>query len=67
MRIWTLLLAGIPPILLNAIIIPLIIKKKKKTYTLYFVFFFEFLLTQSVWILGLGIPLILGLNKIIKT
>ena len=53
------ILGGIPPVLLNAIFIPLIIifVSEGGNMAVYWAYFGDFMLTQSVWVYGLGIPL----------
>lgn len=55
-------LAGIPPVLLNAIFLPLIwIAFADETVYLYS--FLSTLLTQTVWVYGLGLPMCYVLKK----
>ena len=68
--VWKVLLGGLFPVLLNAILIPLIIVLligdlggMGTAVSAYFFFFGSFLLTESVWIYGLGTPLYLALKK----
>lgn len=60
------ILGAIPPILLNAIGIPFIIilVGEGETMESYFIYFLQFLLTQSVWIYGLGLPLYQGVKRL---
>jgi uncharacterized membrane protein len=56
------LLAGLPPVLLNAALLPLIwIAFSAETIYLYS--FLSTLLTQSVWVYGLGLPVYYVLKK----
>lgn len=64
-------LGGLFPVLLNAIFIPLIIVfligdlgGMGTALSAYFFFFGSFLLTECVWIYGLGIPLYFTLTKL---
>ena len=68
--VWKVLLGGLFPVLLNAIFIPLIIVLligdlggMGTAVNAYFFFFGSFLLTESVWIYGLGTPLFFALKK----
>lgn len=60
------LFGGIPPVLLNAIGIPLIIilVTEGESMAVYWLYFGEFLLTQSVWIYALGVPLFYGVKRL---
>ena len=60
------ILGAVPPVLFNAIGIPLIIilVGEGETMESYTVYFLQFLLTQSVWIYGLGLPLYVGVKKL---
>ncbi|MDD4002862.1 MAG: QueT transporter family protein, partial [Clostridia bacterium] len=56
------LIAGLPPVLLNAALLPLIwIAFSAETIYLYS--FFSTLLTQTVWVYGLGLPMYYVLKK----
>ena len=56
------LLAGLPPVLLNAALLPLIwIAFSAETIYLYS--FLSTLLTQTVWVYGLGLPMYYVLKK----
>ena len=62
-------LGGLFPVLLNAAIIPLVIiffgdGAGDSALLAYFSFFGSLLLTQSVWIYGLGTPLYLSVSKL---
>ena len=62
------ILGGIPPILFNAIGIPLIIiLVSGDSMALYWTIFGQMMLTQSVWIYALGIPLYFAILKLRKT
>lgn len=57
-----LFLGGLFPVVLNAIVIPLIIVflcggYNGSAWVAYFTYMGSFLLTQSVWVYGLGVPL----------
>jgi uncharacterized membrane protein len=62
---------GIPPVLLNALIIPLIIVflcggenlQNTGVWATYFSIVASFILTQTVWVYGLGAPLYFTLQK----
>ena len=62
------LLGAVPPILFNAIGIPFIIilVGEGETMESYFIYFLQLLLTQSVWIYGLGFPLYIGVKRLRK-
>lgn len=64
-------LGGLFPVVLNAIIIPLIIVflcdgagAGQSVWVAYFSFVGSFLLTQSIWIYGLGAPLYLAVDRL---
>ena len=64
-----LFLGGLFPVLLNAIIIPLIIlflAGSGATFSAYLVMVLIFLFTQTVWVYGLGIPLYFSVLRIQK-
>ncbi len=68
-----LFFGGLFPVLINAIVIPLIIVFMcgdlggyAGVWTAYFVSVAIFLGTQTVWVYGLGVPLYLSVKKIIK-
>lgn len=64
-----LFLGGLFPVLLNAIIIPLIIlflAGSGATVSAYLVMVLIFLFTQTVWVYGLGIPLYFSVLRIQK-
>ncbi len=61
---------GLFPVLLNALIIPLIIvflcggsQENVAASATYFFYVLSFLLTESVWVYGLGIPLYFAVKK----
>ena len=60
------ILGGIPPVLFNSIGIPLVIilTTEGETMASYWIFFGEVMLTQSVWIFVLGIPLYFAIKKL---
>ena len=62
------LLGGIPPVILNAIVIPfvIILASPDGGMATYWVFFFQMLITQSVWVFGLGLPTFLGISQLRK-
>ena len=60
-------LGGIPPVILNAIVIPLIIVLTGAGWEAYFTLFGEFMLTQSVWVYALGLPLYFAVLRLRKT
>ena len=61
----SVILGGIPPIILNAVGIPIIIiLVSADSWAAYLTYFFQMLLTQSVWIYGLGIPLYFALKRL---
>lgn len=61
------LLGGIPPVVLNAVGIPLVIilVSEGESMVSYWLYFGQFMLTQSVWIYALGIPLYFLIKKLI--
>lgn len=62
----SVVLGGIPPVLLNAVFIPLIIilVGSGETFAAYPLYFGQFMLTQSVWVYALGIPLYFAVKKL---
>ena len=60
------IIGGLPPVLFNAIGIPfvIILADPECTSASYWVFFFQLLLTQSVWIYALGIPLYYSVRRL---
>jgi uncharacterized membrane protein len=58
-----IVIAAIPPILLNALIVPVIFVLNGDSPAAYFTNFLSILLTQAVIIYAVGIPLTLGLKK----
>ena len=68
---WKVFLGGLSPVLLNAIFIPSLIvfligdlAGFATLSSAYFFFFGSLLLTESVWIYGLGIPLYFAVKKL---
>lgn len=66
-----LILGGLPPVLFNALIIPLIIvllcgggEDFSSAYIAYFTYAGSIALTQAVWVYGLGIPLYFTVVKL---
>ena len=59
-------LGGIPPVLFNAIVIPfvIILGDAETPMSVYWTLFGEFMLTQSVWVYGLGIPLYFAVKRL---
>lgn len=57
------IIGGIFPVILNAFSIPLIIALTGAGMEVYWIMFGEFMLTQSVWVYGLGIPLYFAIIK----
>ena len=55
----SVILGAIPPVLFNAVVIPfvIILGDSATPTSLYWTLFGEFMLTQSVWLYALGIPL----------
>lgn len=64
-KIKNVFLAGLPPILLNAIFLPAMFVLMGYE-TAYWYTFFQILVSQTVWIYGLGIPVYLIIKKISK-
>ncbi|MDY6366932.1 MAG: QueT transporter family protein [Clostridia bacterium] len=60
------IIGGIFPVLLNAVGIPLIIVLTGAGWEAYFALFGEFMLTQTVWVYGLGIPLYFAIIRLRK-
>lgn len=63
----SVLIGGVPPVVLNAFFIPLIIVLGGAGEDTYFTLFLSFLLTETVWVYGLGIPLFFAVKRIKKT
>ena len=62
------ILGGVPPILFNAIGIPfIIILVSGDSMALYWTIFGQMMLTQSIWVYALGIPLYYAILKMRKT
>ena len=61
-------LGGIPPVVLNAVFIPfvIILGDSATPISVYWTLFGEFMLTQSVWVYALGIPLYLAVKRLRK-
>ena len=59
-------LGGIPPILFNAIVIPfvIILGDVETPMAAYWALFGEFMLTQSVWVYALGLPLYFAVKRL---
>lgn len=61
----SVILGGLPPILLNAVGIPvIIILVSADSWAAYITYFLQMLLTQSVWIYALGIPLFFAMKRL---
>ena len=62
----SVILGGIPPVLFNAIGIPFIIilVDPAESMAAYWTFFAQMLLTQSVWVYALGIPLYFAIKSL---
>lgn len=60
------ILGGIPPVLFNAIVIPfvIILGDAETPMAAYWTMFGEFMLTQSVWVYALGIPLYFAVRRL---
>lgn len=60
------ILGGIPPVLFNAIVIPfvIILGDAETPMAAYRTMFGEFMLTQSVWVYALGIPLYFAVKRL---
>ena len=66
-------LGGLFPVLLNAVFIPMIIVflcgdlgGQASVFTAYLFFVFSMLLTESVWVYGLGVPLYCAVSRLQK-
>lgn len=62
-------LCGLPPVLFNAIVLPFVIvflcgDVDSAVWVAYFSYAGSFLLTQSVWVYGLGAPLYLSVSRL---
>ena len=59
------ILGGIPPVLFNAIVIPfvIILASPDESLSAYWVYFAQMLITQSVWVYALGMPLYFGIKR----
>ena len=66
-ELWKFVLGGLPPVLLNAVIIPFVIvflyEGSEASTALYFMTAGSILLTQTVWIYGLGSALYFPLKR----
>ena len=65
------LLGGLPPVLFNTVVIPFVIvflcgDSGNSVWVAYFSYAGSFLLTQSVWVYGLGTPLYLSVARLKK-
>lgn len=62
------ILGGIPPVILNAVVIPfvIILGDAETPMAAYWTMFGEFMLTQSVWVYALGIPLYFAVKRLRK-
>jgi len=61
----SVILGGLPPIVLNAVGIPIIIiLVSADSWAAYITYFLQMLLTQSVWIYVLGIPLYFAMKRL---
>ena len=60
------ILGGIPPVLFNAIVIPfvIILGYAETPMAAYWTMFGEFMLTQSVWVYAIGIPLYFAVKRL---
>ena len=59
------ILGGIPPVLFNAIVIPfvIILASPDESLSAYWVYLAQMLITQSVWVYALGMPLYFGIKR----
>ena len=69
--VWRVLLGGIFPVLFNACLLPFMFLFLSTTgdapsVALYFTYFFSLLLTQTVWVYGLGTPVYAFIQKMQK-
>ena len=62
----SVILGGIPPVLFNAIVIPFVIimGDVETPMAAYWTLFGEFMLTQSVWVYALGLPLYFAVKRL---
>ena len=60
------ILGGIPPVLFNAVVIPfvIILGDAETPMAAYWTLFGEFMLTQSVWVYAIGIPLYFAVKRL---
>lgn len=61
-----LIAGGIFPVLINAFVIPLVLILGGSAYAGYWFMFASLVLTQAVWVYGLGIPLYFGIGALRK-
>ncbi len=61
---FSVIFGGLPPVLLNAFCIPLIVILAGDKSGAYWVNFIQLLFTQTVWIYLLGVPLFLGIRRL---
>ena len=59
-----LIVGGIFPVLVNAFVIPLVLILGGSAYAAYWFMFASLLLTQAVWVYGLGVPLYFGIRAL---
>ncbi len=59
-----LIAGGIFPVLVNAFVIPLVLIWGGSAYAAYWFMFASLLLTQAVWVYGLGVPLYFGIRAL---
>ncbi|MBQ8428413.1 MAG: QueT transporter family protein [Clostridia bacterium] len=69
--VWKVILGGIFPVLFNAILLPFIFMFLSSlgdapSVAIYFTYFSSLLLTQSVWVYGLGTPVYAFIQKMQK-
>lgn len=64
-RVMAIILGGLPPVLLNAFAIPIVIivASPNGSFGIYWMYFLQLLLTQAVWVYALGAPLAFGVGK----
>lgn len=61
-----LIVGGLFPVFVNAFVIPLVLILGGSAYAAYWFMFASLLLTQAVWVYGLGIPLYFGIAALRK-
>ena len=59
-----LTVGGLFPVLVNAFVIPLVLLLGGSAYAGYWFMFASLLVTQSVWVYGLGVPLYFGIRAL---